>query len=68
MNEITQIVNDLLQKDPAISLRESLKTMFVAASRNFHKMPEDDAGMIIDHYQALDNALEKIEIWQEKQG
>lgn len=66
MPEITEIVNTLLKKDPPIAIRDSLKQMFVAASREFPNKAE--AGMIADHYLALDAMLESLEIWEEKQA
>lgn len=68
MSEITEIVNALLQKDPPIAIRDSLKAMFVAASREFPNKPEAEAGVIADHFLALDAMLESLEIWQEKHG
>lgn len=68
MPEITEIVKTLLKKDPPIAMRDSLKAIFVAASREFPNKPEAEVGVIADHYLALDAMLESLEIWQEKQA
>ncbi len=68
MSKLQEIVEGFIEKDPPIAMRDSLKTMFVAASRQFPNMPEADAGVIADHYIALDNLLESLEIWLEKRG
>lgn len=49
-------------------MRDSLKAIFVAASREFPNKPEAEVGVIADHYLALDAMLESLEIWQEKQA
>jgi len=59
--DFKEIIAILTDRDPPVAFRDSLKSMFIAATRNFPGMVEDEAGVIIDHYIALDAFLEKLE-------
>ena len=60
-----KIIADLCKTEPPLAVRESLKSMFVAAARRFAGKTLSDTEMVCDHYEALDALLEKIEIWQD---
>lgn len=60
------IITCLTDKDPVIALRDSLRFMYVSASREFPKLSSDEAGTIADHYLALDEFLQQSECWLEQ--
>ena len=55
------ILKTLHAKDPVIAFRDSLRFMYVETSRTFPKLSPDEAGVIADHYLALDAFLQQAE-------
>lgn len=54
-------------KDAPVAYRDSLRLLYVSASRKFTTMQQERVDLLADHYLELDDLLSAAECFQEQQ-